>query len=154
MGALAISYLCKMNREYSLSELDQVAAQLWEEGKSYRIWAFFAPMGAGKTTLIARLCAILQISDPVSSPTFSIINEYQLPDGQRLYHMDWYRLSGMEEAIQAGVEEKIISNDRCWIEWPERAPALLPADTFSIHIRVLNELNRSIETGGVKNYGG
>ncbi|NDA61783.1 MAG: tRNA (adenosine(37)-N6)-threonylcarbamoyltransferase complex ATPase subunit type 1 TsaE [Chitinophagia bacterium] len=143
---MAISYLCIMKREYSFAELDQVAAQLWEEGKSHRIWAFFAPMGAGKTTLIARLCSFLQISDMVSSPTFSIMNEYQLPDGQRLYHMDWYRLSGMEEAIQAGVEEKIISNDRCWIEWPERAPELLPADTFSIHIRVVDELNRGIET--------
>ncbi|MBU3743188.1 MAG: tRNA (adenosine(37)-N6)-threonylcarbamoyltransferase complex ATPase subunit type 1 TsaE [Sediminibacterium sp.] len=140
-----------MKREYSLSELDQVAAQLWEEGKIYRIWAFFAPMGAGKTTLIARLCSILSITDPVSSPTFSIINEYQLPDGERLYHMDWYRLSGIEEAIQAGVEEKIISTDRCWIEWPERAPDLLPSDTFSIHIRVVDELNRSIETGSIKN---
>ena len=140
-----------MNREYSLEELDQVAAQLWEEGKPYPIWAFFAPMGAGKTTLIARLCAILQISDPVSSPTFSIINEYQLPDGEKLYHMDWYRLSGMEEAIQAGVEEKIIANERCWIEWPERAPAILPSDTFSIIIRVIDETNRSIEAGLVKN---
>lgn len=140
-----------MKRKYSLEALDQVAAELWEEGKAYRIWAFFAPMGAGKTTLIARLCAILQISDPVSSPTFSIINEYQLPDGERLYHMDWYRLSGMEEAIQAGVEEKIIANERCWIEWPESAPALLPSETFSINIRVIDEANRSIEAGLVKN---
>lgn len=140
-----------MKREYSLDELDQVAAQLWEEGKPYRIWAFFAPMGAGKTTLIARLCSFLHISDPVSSPTFSIINEYQLPDGERVYHMDWYRLSGTEEAIQAGVEERILSNDRCWIEWPERAVALLPADTFSIHISVVDANIRSIETGSIKN---
>ena len=140
-----------MNREYSLDELDQVAAQLWEEGKPYRIWAFFAPMGAGKTTLIARLCSILHISDPVSSPTFSIINEYQLPDGERVYHMDWYRLSDMEEAIQAGVEERIFSDDRCWIEWPERAAALLPPDTFTISIRVTDESNRSIETAIIKN---
>lgn len=140
-----------MKREYSLDELDQVAAQLWEEGKPNRIWAFFAPMGAGKTTLIARLCSFLHISDPVSSPTFSIINEYQLPDGERVYHMDWYRLSGTEEAIQAGVEERILSNDRCWIEWPERAVALLPADTFSIHISVVDANIRSIETGSIKN---
>lgn len=140
-----------MNREYSLDELDQVAAQLWEEGKPYRIWAFFAPMGAGKTTLIARLCSILHISDPVSSPTFSIINEYQLPDGERVYHMDWYRLSDMEEAIQAGVEERIFSGDRCWIEWPERAAALLPPDTFTISIRVTDESNRSIKTAIIKN---
>lgn len=139
-----------MKREYSLHELDQVAVQLWEEGKPYRIWAFFAPMGAGKTTLISRLCSFLHISDPVSSPTFSIINEYQLPDGERVYHMDWYRLTGTEEAIEAGVEERILSNDRCWIEWPDRAVALLPADTFSIHISVVDAYTRSIETGSKK----
>lgn len=150
-GALAISYLCSMNREYNLAELDQVAAQLWDEGKPYRIWAFFAPMGAGKTTLIARLCSILHISDPVSSPTFSIINEYQLPDSSKLYHMDWYRLSDIEEAIQAGVEERVMAAERCWIEWPERAVALLPADTFFINIRIIDENSRGIEAGIVKN---
>jgi len=140
-------YLCQMDRVFQLQELDQVVAQLWEEGKNRPVWAFFAPMGAGKTTLISRLSKWLGIEDSVSSPTFSIINEYELPDGERVCHMDWYRLNGAAEAVQAGVEERIVSGDRCWIEWPERAAELLPDDTWFITLRAEDADTRHIKTG-------
>lgn len=135
-----------MDRVFQIQDLDEVVAQLWEAGKNRQVWAFFAPMGAGKTTLIACLCKKLHIEDAVSSPTFSIINEYELPNGERVCHMDWYRLSGAAEAIQAGVEERLLSTDRCWIEWPERAPELLPEDTWYIRISVKDEDTRHIQT--------
>lgn len=135
-----------MDRLFQLQDLDEVVTHLWEEGKHHKVWAFFAPMGAGKTTLISRLCKRLGIKDSVSSPTFSIINEYQFPNGESVCHMDWYRVSGAAEAIQAGVEERLISGDRCWIEWPERAAELLPDATWYIRISVKDVDTRHIQT--------
>ena len=135
-----------MNQEYSFDQLQQVAEQLWTEGKHHRIWAIHGDMGAGKTTLVIQLCRLLGIDHPAGSPTFSIINEYRLPNGEVLCHMDWYRLRDSEEAIQAGVEDRLLGKERCWIEWPERAEDLLPADTFHIYLRVVDVTTRQIIT--------
>ena len=135
-----------MNKEYSFDHLPQVAEQLWEEGKNHRVWALHGDMGAGKTTLIIQLCRLLGIDHPAGSPTFSIINEYRLPNGEVLCHMDWYRLRDSEEAIQAGVEDRLLGEERCWIEWPERAEDLLPADTFHVYLGVENATTRHIKT--------
>ncbi|MCA6463073.1 MAG: tRNA (adenosine(37)-N6)-threonylcarbamoyltransferase complex ATPase subunit type 1 TsaE [Chitinophagaceae bacterium] len=135
-----------MNKEYSFDHLSQVAEQLWEEGKNYRVWAIHGDMGAGKTTLVIQLCRLLGIDHPAGSPTFSIINEYRLPNGEVLCHMDWYRLRDSEEAIQAGVEDRLLGEERCWIEWPERAEDLLPSDTFHVYLGVENATTRHIKT--------
>ena len=135
-----------MNKEYSFDHLPQVAEQLWEEGKNHRVWAIHGDMGAGKTTLVIQLCRLLGIDHPAGSPTFSIINEYRLPNGEVLCHMDWYRLRDSEEAIQAGVEDRLLGEERCWIEWPERAEDLLPSDTFHVYLGVVNETTRHIKT--------
>ena len=135
-----------MNQEYGFDQLQQVAEQLWAEGKHHRIWAIHGDMGAGKTTLVIQLCRLLGIDHPAGSPTFSIINEYRLPIGEVLCHMDWYRLRDSEEAIQAGVEDRLLGEERCWIEWPERAEDLLPADTFHIYLRVVDVTTRQIIT--------
>ncbi|MFN5424359.1 MAG: tRNA (adenosine(37)-N6)-threonylcarbamoyltransferase complex ATPase subunit type 1 TsaE [Bacteroidota bacterium] len=135
-----------MNKEYSFDHLSQVAEQLWEEGKNYRVWAIHGDMGAGKTTLIIQLCRLLGIDHPAGSPTFSIINEYRLPNGEVLCHMDWYRLRDSEEAIQAGVEDRLLGEERFWIEWPERAEDLLPSDTFHVYLGVENATTRHIKT--------
>ena len=97
--------------------------------------AFEGEMGAGKTTFIAELCRQLQVSSAVSSPTFSIINEYLSPNGS-VYHLDLYRIKDEEEAIQAGVEELLHSGSTCFVEWPSRAPGLFPDDTVWVSFTI------------------
>lgn len=139
-------YLWGMDKVFDFEQLQQVAEQLWEEGRSHRIWAIHGDMGAGKTTLVIQLCRLLGVDHPAGSPTFSIINEYRLPNGEVLCHMDWYRLRDREEAIQAGVEDRLLGDDRCWIEWPERAEDLLPEDTFHVYLTVVDATTRQLKT--------
>jgi len=130
---------------YSLEELPAVAAQLLEFGKLNPVWAFNAPMGSGKTTLIGQLCKQLDIKDNISSPTFSIINEYLTPDGKSICHMDWYRIKDEEEAIRTGVEDALYNHDLTFVEWPEKALQLLPDNTMFIQISILDNEKRRIE---------
>ncbi len=139
-------YLCLMDAIFGLAQINSVAAALWKEGNKYPVWAFYAPMGSGKTTFIHSLCKFLGVSASVSSPTFAIINEYQSANAGTIHHMDWYRLKNEEEAIQAGVEDVLNSGDRCLVEWPEQAPGLLPDNTLHIRIEMLNENTRRICT--------
>ena len=122
---------------YALDTITDAARRLWEFGHPYRVWAFSGQMGAGKTTLIHALCDLLGVADAVSSPTFALINEYHIMDGagQRLYHMDWYRVNSVEEAVQAGMEDCLLQQDaRVFVEWPEQAEVLLPRLTLWIRI--------------------
>lgn len=114
--------------------------------KKHSVVAFYAPMGAGKTTLITAICNELGVKSTSSSPTFSIINEYQTTDKQTIYHMDWYRLKDEEEAIQAGVEDALLSGHTCLVEWPEKAEGLLPDGTLHVCIEVLDDETRRIFT--------
>jgi len=139
-------YLWGMEKVFDFEQLQQVAEQLLEEGKDRRVWAIHGDMGAGKTTLVIQLCRLLGVENPAGSPTFSIINEYRLPNGEVLCHMDWYRLHDREEAIQAGVEDRLLGDDRCWIEWPERAEDLLPENTFHIYLMVVDATTRQLRT--------
>ena len=132
---------------FSLQEINEAALKVVEQLGNNKVIALHGEMGAGKTTFTNSFCKALGVIDVVSSPTFSIINEYELPDGERVCHMDWYRLNGAAEAVQAGVEERIISGDRCWIEWPERAAELLPDDTWFITLRAEDADTRHIKTG-------
>lgn len=130
--------ICAMEITYHLSQINQVAEHLWQAHKDKNVWAFYAPMGAGKTTLIKALCShVLQCTDVVTSPTFAIVNEYSSPTQGNIYHMDWYRLEDEQEAVSAGVEETLSSGRRCLVEWPERAPLLLPEDALLLQIELL-----------------
>jgi tRNA threonylcarbamoyladenosine biosynthesis protein TsaE len=133
-----------MDMVYSLGNITTVAQQLWQQKQQYPVWAFYAPMGAGKTTLISALCKTLQVHGAVSSPTFAIINQYQSPVAGTMYHMDWYRLKNEDEAVQAGVEDCLTSGRFCLVEWPEKAEGLLPDNTLCITIEVLDEETRRI----------
>ena len=135
-----------MNIEYDIVNIDAVARQLVQTFSEKKVWAFHALMGAGKTTLIHAICNNLQVSDTVSSPAFAIINEYKTALGNAIYHMDWYRLKDEEEAMQAGVEDCILSGNMCFIEWPEQAPGLLPDDCLNIFIEVINSTKRKLFT--------
>lgn len=110
-----------------------------------RIFAFRAPMGAGKTTFIAEVCRLLGVDDVANSPSFSIINEYVASDGNKVYHFDFYRLDSAEQALDIGVEDYLYSGALCLMEWPERIEALLPDETVEVTITVHADESRTIK---------
>lgn len=137
-----------MRFQVSLDELQSFAASFWRYADGAKLFAFHGEMGAGKTTVISALCKYKGIKGAVSSPTFSIINEYSFEeDGQtkKVYHLDLYRLNSLEEIIQAGVEDCLYSGEICFVEWPEKAPELLNWETLHIYIEPLDKNVRSIE---------
>lgn len=100
-------------------------------GKATNI-AFYAPMGAGKTTFIKALCEELGVEDVITSPTFAIINEYTAASGDPIYHFDFYRIKKIEEAYDMGCEDYFESGKLCFIEWPEIVEDLLPDNTLHV----------------------
>ena len=132
-----------MDMIYTLAEMDDVAQSLMKKFGTQSVWAFHAPMGAGKPTLITALCKILGVQDRVNSPTFAIMNEYQ-GLGKVIYHMDWYRLENDGDARRAGVEMAMADSDYCFIEWPEKAINLIPSDALHIEIEILGPEHRRI----------
>jgi tRNA threonylcarbamoyladenosine biosynthesis protein TsaE len=101
-------------------------------------------MGAGKTTLVKAICKHIQVKEVVSSPTFSIINEYRTDKGQPVYHFDFYRLKKETEAYDLGVNEYFDSGDLCLVEWSEKIPSLIPDHYFNILIENIDSHIRSI----------
>jgi tRNA threonylcarbamoyladenosine biosynthesis protein TsaE len=104
-------------------------------------------MGAGKTTFILALCEMKGVKEVMGSPTFSIINEYFFKENSgagKIYHIDLYRLKDEEEAIRAGVEDCFYSDHTCFIEWPEKAPGILPPGTLHVFIEVTDTQTRSL----------
>lgn len=132
-----------MELTFTLAEIDAAAQQFLQQINGQKVIAFKGDMGAGKTTFIHALCNALGVTSSISSPTFSIINVYDSPGGV-LYHLDLYRLKNEEEAIRAGVEDCFYSGNICLVEWPERAPGILPVDTTFVHIKAVNEQTRRI----------
>lgn len=129
---------------YTIKQLDQVAKQIISTVPS-KCLAFYAPMGAGKTTLIKALIAQLGGLDEVSSPTFGLVNEYQDTKGQVLaYHFDFYRLNDEMEAMDMGMEDYLDSDVWIFMEWPEKIPNLIPIDTVAITIEILSPTERRI----------
>ena len=135
-----------MQRSFSLDQIEEVATWLLTTFSNQKIIAFHAEMGRGKTTLIRALCKQLGVDEGVSSPTFSIIQEYQGLQQQRIFHMDWYRLKNEEEAIEAGVEDVLRQTDAyVFIEWPEIALGLLPSQTLNIELDIVDETTRVLK---------
>jgi len=132
-----------MDMIYTLAQIEEVAQSLIKKFGTQSVWAFHAPMGAGKTTLITALCKILEVQDRVNSPTFAIMNEYE-GLGKVIYHMDWYRLNSEGEAQRAGVEMAMEDSDYCFIEWPEKAINLIPSHALHIEIEILGPEHRRI----------
>jgi tRNA threonylcarbamoyladenosine biosynthesis protein TsaE len=134
-----------MDQVYTLEQTDQIAAQLVQNYAAHPVWVFQAPMGAGKTTLIAAIGRVLGIQQAMSSPTFSIMNEYEVK-GKLIYHMDWYRLENEAEARQAGVEAAMEEADLSLVEWPEKAPNLVPEHAVVFNIEFIDPDQRRIYT--------
>lgn len=132
---------------YDLDNIATAAAEFWRQANTSRVWALSGNLGAGKTTFVSALCRYLKADTTASSPTFSLVNEYHFPGLQGvetiIFHADWYRLNNAEEAINAGMEDMLEhKNSYCIVEWPERAPELLPADTLYVHFSLLSETRR------------
>jgi tRNA threonylcarbamoyladenosine biosynthesis protein TsaE len=134
---------------YSLSNIENAVHQFWQYAHRYHVLAFNGEMGAGKTTFIHHICDFLKVEDTVSSPTFALVNEYHFNDlGQDhiIYHMDWYRLKDEDEAVNSGLEDCLLQKE-CYsfIEWPEKAPAIIPKPYLSISITATGRDSRLLE---------
>ncbi len=108
----------------SFNDLEKVAQEIIHHSK-YKIFTLTGNLGAGKTTLVKEFCKILDSNDDVTSPTFSIVNEYLIPSG-KVYHFDLYRINDKEELLNIGFNEYIDSGNYCFIEWPEISETELP----------------------------
>ena len=101
-----------------------------------RIFAFYGSMGAGKTTIIKAICEILGAIDIISSPTFTLVNEYRTSTGDALFHIDFYRINKQEEVFDFGIEEYLTGESYCFMEWPELIEEILPSETIRVKITV------------------
>ena len=110
--------------------------EILKKCEPHRVFAFNGQMGAGKTTFIKKLCAEMGTNDVVNSPTFAIVNVYDVerPEPGEVYHFDCYRLKDIREAIDFGAEEYLYSGNYCFIEWPDMIEPLLPDDTVYVDI--------------------
>jgi tRNA threonylcarbamoyladenosine biosynthesis protein TsaE len=131
-------------KRFGMDELDLVSKELMQVSEGLKVWLFYGEMGAGKTTLIKAIGKGLKLEDAVSSPTFSIINEYK-GSGLRVFHFDFYRIQREAEAYDMGVEEYFDSGQYCFVEWPERVESLFPLHYMSIRIRESTPTTRTIE---------
>lgn len=125
-------------------DLDRAAAEFLEMTAGAAHIAFYAGMGVGKTTFITALCRALGVSDLVTSPTFTIVNEYKDGSGNPVYHFDLYRINKPEELYDIGFEEYMDSGDLCLIEWPELAEDMLPDDTLRFRIEMAEDGSRVV----------
>ncbi len=124
-------------------QLGHVARELIAAFPGARIFAFYGKMGAGKTTFIRAFCRELDSPDTVNSPTFAIINEYDTPPGEPVFHFDFYRLKSLTEAFDLGYEDYFFSGHYCLIEWPEKIESLLPPDYVEVSITEDGDQTRS-----------
>ncbi len=129
--------------DYILSDIDAIAIKIIALNTK-KIILFNGEMGAGKTTLIKAICKSLGVVDSVSSPTFSLVNEYQTINNQIIYHFDLYRLKSQQEALDFGIEDYFYSGNYCFIEWSENIPDLIPADFSKILISVKDQNKRNL----------
>ncbi len=126
-------------------DLDRAAEEFLSEIGENRIIAFYAPMGAGKTTFTTAVCRRLGVrDDTVSSPTFAIVNEYRTSSGEPLYHFDFYRITKITEALDIGFYDYIDSGFLCIIEWPENIEEILPEETLRVSIAVNPDESRTL----------
>ena len=129
---------------FDLDDIATAANKFLELVKEYKVYTFTGDLGAGKTTFISALCNSLGVEEPVTSPTYSIIQEYTGKDDKIIYHIDLYRIKNKEEAVGAGIEDCIHSNEICMVEWPERAPSIFSDETVHATFEILSESKRKL----------
>ena len=133
-----------MNKNYSLEELSSISKEIIASAKNKTL-LFYGQMGVGKTTLIKEICKQLQVEDTISSPTFSLVNEYQNSKNEQIFHFDFYRIEDENEALDMGIEDYLYNNNWCLIEWPENIENLLPLEAVQIHLSILENGKRNIK---------
>ncbi len=133
-----------MKKKYQLSDLSIIATWLIDNSKSHTL-LFYGAMGSGKTTLIKEISKQLGVRDVTSSPTFSLVNEYQSEKGDLLYHFDFYRINDEEEAYDMGIEEYFDNDAWCFVEWPEKVQNLLPLESVEIKLTINPDNTRTLE---------
>ncbi len=126
------------------ADLDRAARVFLEKSAGSPIVAFYGQMGAGKTTFITALCRVLGVEDVVTSPTFTIVNEYRDGKGNPVYHFDFYRINRLSEAMDIGLFEYFDSGFPCFMEWPEMIQELLPEETLKVQILTDDENTRRL----------
>ena len=122
----------------SIKELDQIASEIISFSQFKKV-LFFGDMGVGKTTIITSMCKYLNVTDQISSPTFSIINEYLTNDNSKVLHFDMYRLKNKEEVFDLGFEDYIDNDYYCFVEWPEIISEFIPNNYLEIKILIENK---------------
>ena len=132
-----------MNIVFSLDRLEEVAQTIIAQNPK-KVILFHGEMGVGKTTLIKQLCKTLGVSGTTSSPTFSLVNEYETINNQLVYHFDFYRLNDEVEALDMGIDDYLYSGNWCFIEWAEKIPNLIPETHSRITIELLADGKRSL----------
>ena len=133
-----------MIKNYSLEELPAIAKEIIKSSK-HKVLLFYGEMGVGKTTLIKEIVKQLGSLDTVSSPTFSLVNEYHTTNGEKIYHFDFYRINNEIEALDIGVEEYFYSNCWCLVEWPNKVENLVPLNSATVTITTNSDQIRTIE---------
>jgi tRNA threonylcarbamoyladenosine biosynthesis protein TsaE len=132
-----------MEFTYTQKEIGKVAEALLKNSES-NVFLFYGSMGVGKTTLIKELALQLGVKEPSSSPSFSIVNEYDTPHGT-VYHFDFYRINDISEAFDIGFEDYLYNGDYIFIEWPEKIEQLLPLDANKITLEINNNGSRTLK---------
>lgn len=126
-------------------QLGLLAERIIKIAGEQTIWLVQGEMGAGKTSLIQAICKVKGVVDQVTSPSYSLIHEYQNLRGEVFYHFDFYRLKNVKEALDIGCEEYFDSGNLCFIEWPELVAPVLPEKNFYINIQVQQDQSRLIK---------
>ena len=132
-----------MNINFTLSELPKIANKIIQD-VPHKVLLFYGKMGVGKTTLIKEIVKQLKVEDLVSSPTFSLVNEYHTNEGETVYHFDFYRIEKEEEALDIGIDDYFYNNEWCLVEWPEKVKNLLPLNAVEIHLSMNDDESRNI----------
>jgi hypothetical protein len=118
----------------SLDTIQEAAKEFINGMDEGKVFAFYGKMGAGKTTFIKALCETLGVKDVITSPTFSLINEYTDGKGNSIYHFDFYRIKKLEEVYDMGYEDYFYSGNLCLLEWPELIEEILPENVIKVTI--------------------
>ena len=134
-----MKFLCQ-----DISELPAIAAKICDAFKPHKIILFKGEMGAGKTTLIKEICKSLGVEGLVSSPTFSLVNEYKTSGGEIIFHFDFYRIKNLQEVYDMGYEEYFFSGSYCFIEWPEMIEPLINFSHAFVQLKVKDEIREII----------
>lgn len=133
-----------MNKNYSLIDLPEIAKKIITSVKSKTL-LFYGEMGVGKTTLIKEICKQLNVNDTITSPTFSLVNEYHTTKLEKVFHFDFYRIKDENEVLDIGIEDYFYSKNWCLIEWPENIENLLPLDAIVLELKELDNGTRNIQ---------